>query len=930
MAVQENTLYYANLGASEEGTVYVDGDKDVRNAATLNAGVLNADRVPDLPASKITSGAFSTSRIPNLAASKITSGIFSEDRIPDLDAARIATGTFAPDRIPNLGANKITEGVFAVARIPAGLPYLALGGGSLTGDLSTTGVFNTTGDINISGGVLRSNGQVIANATGGIPAARLIDTIALARIPTGTTSSTVALGNHGHSELVTAVSVSTAGVLTLTRSGTNLTANLATGWANDAYAAASHTHAGGDITGAVTTAEGMIVLDTRGSDTNPSGFSRRTEWHFTEASNVNNPAGTQAWVSLLYGAPWSSYNTAHRQWTLAIRDDEMSLRRATGSSTWGVWRTVAMQDWVEAQLAGMGGAHTHDGLVTANPTISSAGLLTLVLEGTNRSVNLATGWANAAYAPATHTHEGVVTANPTISTAGLLTLVVEGTNRTVNLATGWANAAYASEVHTHAVLTPGDGLSGTSYNGSTARTWQVVGGDGITATATGVQVDTTVMRHYGTWASDLRRPLTFTTTGHRIFFNLASFRSTSSALAGTCIIETGISFLNTMFDVEVDMYEMTGARGIHSYRFKGYAQTTPSVTNSGYKYSGPAAHQIYFARDASNQLVIIIDRGGTWSHPQVHVRMATTMHTSANDATGQGWVIRFADYTTQGFTHTWAINTEYNTSHYSTLWGHPSIIAGDGLSGGGVIDVNRTINVTFGTAAGTVAAGNDARFVTAVSGTGNSTLTITRVGTNLTTDLAHTHANLVAGNGLSGTTYNGGVAQTWQVVGGTGITSTATGVEIDATVARAGVRTDNWIWVRRSATTPAFYVTNQSTGPIAEFRSGATDGTVRTTIANNGNITAPAFFESSSRDLKMNIERFGRRALDIVMGTEVKEFEFKDTPGVKRVGIIAEEVDEIISGGDHKGYNVGDTLALLIKAVQELKEENEVLKGLVA
>jgi hypothetical protein len=40
--------------------------------------------------------------------------------------------------------------------------------------------------------------------------------------------------------------------------------------------------------------------------------------------------------------------------------------------------------------------------------------------------------------------------------------------------------------------------------------------------------------------------------------------------------------------------------------------------------------------------------------------------------------------------------------------------------------------------------------------------------------------------------------------------------------ARAGARTDNYVWVRRTST--PFYVTNQGTGDIAAFRAGAGDG----------------------------------------------------------------------------------------------------------
>jgi hypothetical protein len=74
--------------------------------------------------------------------------------IPSLDAAKITTGAFADARIPSLDAGKITTGTFADARIP-----------SLAASKITSGTFD------------------------------------IARIPTGTTSTTVSLGNHTHSYL---------------------------------------------------------------------------------------------------------------------------------------------------------------------------------------------------------------------------------------------------------------------------------------------------------------------------------------------------------------------------------------------------------------------------------------------------------------------------------------------------------------------------------------------------------------------------------------------------------------------------------------------------------------------------------------------------------------------------------------------------------
>ena len=88
------------------------------NASKITAGTLGTARIPDLPASQITTGTLGTARIPDLPASQITTGTLGTSRIPDLPASQITTGTLATARIPDLNASKITSGTIATARIP--------------------------------------------------------------------------------------------------------------------------------------------------------------------------------------------------------------------------------------------------------------------------------------------------------------------------------------------------------------------------------------------------------------------------------------------------------------------------------------------------------------------------------------------------------------------------------------------------------------------------------------------------------------------------------------------------------------------------------------------------------------------------------------------------------------------------------------------
>tara|TARA_B110000285_G_scaffold9356_1_gene9472 strand:+ start:184 stop:1551 length:1368 start_codon:yes stop_codon:yes gene_type:complete len=132
---------------------------------------LDADDIPNLPASKITSGEFATQRIPALPASQINSGTFATTRIPDLDAGKIASGTLATQRIPTLPASQINSGTFTTGLIPA-LPYVSVGTAQAHTDETIYGV-KTFNEPPICSTAPTSNNQlanrayVLATATSG-------------------------------------------------------------------------------------------------------------------------------------------------------------------------------------------------------------------------------------------------------------------------------------------------------------------------------------------------------------------------------------------------------------------------------------------------------------------------------------------------------------------------------------------------------------------------------------------------------------------------------------------------------------------------------------------------------------------------------------------------------------------------------------------
>lgn len=104
---------------------------------------------------------------------------------------------------------------------------------------------------------------------------------------------------------------------------------------------------------------------------------------------------------------------------------------------------------------------------------------------------------------------------------------------------------------------------------------------------------------------------------------------------------------------------------------------------------------------------------------------------------------------------------------------------------------------------------------------------------------------------------------------------------------------------------------------------GGSDGT------DGGTVYAGVFNATSKRAIKTNIKKFEERALDIIAQTEVVSFNFKKGPKETRVGFIADDTNGLLAGPEHDRMDLANTLGILLKAVQELKEEIDRLKGLM-
>jgi hypothetical protein len=98
----------------------------------------------------------------------------------------------------------------------------------------------------------------------------------------------------------------------------------------------------------------------------------------------------------------------------------------------------------------------------------------------------------------------------------------------------------------------------------------------------------------------------------------------------------------------------------------------------------------------------------------------------------------------------------------------------------------------------------------------------------------------------------------------------------------------------------------------------------------SGSITAGSFIADSDRNLKQNIVPI-ECALDKVCCLEGVHYEFKNAPDVKRMGLIAQDVEKIIpevvseNNEGTKGIDYGPIVSILIESVKELKEENRKL-----
>lgn len=94
----------------------------------------------------------------------------------------------------------------------------------------------------------------------------------------------------------------------------------------------------------------------------------------------------------------------------------------------------------------------------------------------------------------------------------------------------------------------------------------------------------------------------------------------------------------------------------------------------------------------------------------------------------------------------------------------------------------------------------------------------------------------------------------------------------------------------------------------------------------SGTVTATTITQTSRRELKTNIHLYPHSALEVLRGATVRAFNFKTDLSRQHIGFIADEVPREMAVPDRSGVDQGNTVGLLVKAVQELEQKNKALE----
>jgi hypothetical protein len=92
-------------------------------------------------------------------------------------------------------------------------------------------------------------------------------------------------------------------------------------------------------------------------------------------------------------------------------------------------------------------------------------------------------------------------------------------------------------------------------------------------------------------------------------------------------------------------------------------------------------------------------------------------------------------------------------------------------------------------------------------------------------------------------------------------------------------------------------------------------------------VNAGSFYQTSSRTLKTNIEKYDGDAIEVFNRTTIVSFAYKNNPDVIHYGFIAEDTPVELSTIEKNKMDTNSAVGLLIKAVQDLDTRIKKLEG---
>lgn len=113
---------------------------------------------------------------------------------------------------------------------------------------------------------------------------------------------------------------------------------------------------------------------------------------------------------------------------------------------------------------------------------------------------------------------------------------------------------------------------------------------------------------------------------------------------------------------------------------------------------------------------------------------------------------------------------------------------------------------------------------------------------------------------------------------------------------------------------------------LAGANTTITQSGANITIASTDTITAQAFYESSLRKYKTNIKSYKESALEVLKNIEIVTFDRTDSDIKNKIGIIADDSPSEILNEEHDAVDLYKTIFIQAKAIQELSEEVVKLK----